>query len=279
VPHPSGFGHHLKAMPNPLPWTAFEHDEVHFWVHYGLCAFGFLLAIVTFIAQWTNPAPYGRHEKSGKSCGPMVHQRIAHTLSDATPLLLFTLVFFLYGHQREYPNITFYCLWLCHYVHRGFIHPWIMKYSSPKTPLGIPLGGLFPNLLYSFINADWIGAAEYDNAYYKDPRFIIGIVLFVTGFIINRYADLALRKLRSNSNAGYSIPHGCLFEVISCPNYFGEMLEWFGWTLGTWSLAGLVWFLFCCATFVPRARHNHLWYKDQFLDYPGNRKALIPFVY
>ena len=57
------------------------------------------------------------------------------------------------------------------------------------------------------------------------------------------------------------------------------MLERFGWALETWSLAGLFWFLFSSATFVPRARHNHQWYKNQFPDYPADRKALIPFVY
>ena len=101
--------------------------------------------------------------------------------------------------------------------------------------------------------------------YDKDPRFIIGIGVFVVGFIINRYADLPLRKLRTNYSEGYSIPHGCLFEVISYPNYFNAMLERFGWALGTWSLAGLFWFLFTSATFVPY--------------YAADRKALIPFVY
>ena len=98
-------------MFHPLPSTAFEYDKVHFWVHYGLCAFAFLLGAVIFMSQWTKPAPYGQHEKSGNSCGPMVHQRITHTISDAIPgVLVFTLVFFLYGHQREYLKITFYCL-------------------------------------------------------------------------------------------------------------------------------------------------------------------------
>lgn len=70
-------------MLNALPWTTFEDDKTHFWVHYGLCAFGFLLAVITFIVQATKPAPYGRHQKSNQSFGPMVHQRLAHTISDA----------------------------------------------------------------------------------------------------------------------------------------------------------------------------------------------------
>ena len=193
----------IRTMLNALPWTTFEDDKTHFWVHYGLCAFGFLLAVITFIVQATKPAPYGRHQKSNQSFGPMVHQRLAHTISDAIPgVLLFSLVFFLYGTHTEYTNITFYCLWLCHYVHRGIIHPWIMKYSSPKTPLGIPLGGLFPNLLYSFLNADWIGAASYDSDYYKDPRFIVGVIMFVTGISLTAMQTYHFASLEQTAVLG-----------------------------------------------------------------------------
>lgn len=58
---------------------------------------------------------------------------------------------------------------------------------------------------------------------------------------------------------GYYIPYGGFFELISCPNYFGEFVEWLGWSLATWSVAGLVWTLFALATFLPRSWHNHKW--------------------
>ena len=109
-----------------------------------------------------------------------------------------------------YPKITFYCLRQC-YIYRWFIHPWIMKDSSPTTSIGKTLGGPFPYVLYSFLNTDWIGAADYSKDCSKDPCLITGIVLFVEGFIINRYADLSLRKLRTNYSEGYSIPHDCCF--------------------------------------------------------------------
>lgn len=280
-----------------LPWSAFKDDITHFWVHYGLCILGFLLAVISFITQLAKPAPYGRHATQDTNWGPMVNQRIAHTLSDGpTGVIIFTLVFFLYGNQREYTNIVLLVMWICHYVHRGFIHPWIMNYSSATTPIGIPLAGLFPNLLYCYLNADWIGSARYSNKYYLDPRFIIGVILFVCGFVINRVADFKLKNLRSQAKKNdtpqsdqtpldsetkghYLIPQGCLFNLVSCPNYFGEMIEWFGWVMATWSAAGLVWFLFGCATFFPRAKQHHKWYKGTFTNYPSERRALIPFVY
>ncbi|XP_070556793.1 3-oxo-5-alpha-steroid 4-dehydrogenase 1-like isoform X2 [Ptychodera flava] len=192
-------------------------------------------------------------------------------------------VYFLYGSEDArfgYTNQTFLWLWLLHYIHRGIIHPLLMRYSQKEVSLGITLGGLFPNLIFSFVCSDWIGSAVYADNYFYDPRFILGIILFVVGYIINKWADAKLRRLRNQGdNQGYHIPYGGLFEVISCPNYFGEMLEWTGWALGTWSLAGCVWLLFGCSTFIPRSKHNHTWYKEHFEDYPNRRKALIPFVY
>ncbi|MEO7015762.1 MAG: hypothetical protein ABI130_12305, partial [Leifsonia sp.] len=32
------------------------------------------------------------------------------------------------------------------------------------------------------------------------------------------------------------------------------------------------------ANLAPRAMANHRWYRQTFDDYPGSRKALIPFV-
>eukprot|EP00118_Oscarella_pearsei_P004485 m.19301 g.19301 ORF g.19301 m.19301 type:complete len:280 (+) comp27822_c0_seq1:26-865(+) len=264
-----------------IPWKFAEGDVAHIWTQYGLVIAGFLLALITLIVQCREPAPYGRHDKDGKAWGPKIPQRLGHTVSDGlSGVIFFVLIFVFVGETREYANYVFLGLWLVHYVHRGFITPWTAKYSQPFVYLGIIVGNIIPVFFYSGLNADWIGTAVYDSNYYYDPRFIIGIVVFIAGYITNRYADIKLRSLRrSSGESSYSIPHGGIFELISCPNYFGEMLEWLGWSIATWSLAGLVWFFFCSATFIPRARHNHKWYKESFEDYPQKRKALIPFIY
>lgn len=262
------------------PITNIRDNHIRFWIHISFVVVGFILAVVTFFAQVFKPAPYGKLAEGSERF--RVPTRISFILSEIIPgIVLFTLTYFLSGQNFSGGvNVVFYCLFTVHYVHRGLIHPFVARYSRPRVPLWIPLSTTLANILYHYINAEFIGSAFYCNGYHYDPRFLIGIVLFVVGFVINRAADTQLACLRrSRKDQFYAIPKGPLFYLVSCPNYFGEGLQWLGWTIATWSLAGLVWWLFTEATFIPRARHNHQWYKEQFPHYPHHRKALIPFIY
>jgi len=87
-----------------------------------------------------------------------------------------------------------------------------------------------------------------------------------------------LFNLRKPGETGYKIPKGGLYRRISCPNYFGEILEWTGWAIATWSLSGLSFAIWTFANLVPRAVANHNWYKQKFPEYPENRKAVIPYI-
>ena len=77
----------------------------------------------------------------------------------------------------------------------------------------------------------------------------------------------------------YKIPYGGLFKWISCPNYFGEIIEWIGWAIATWSLAGLAFAVWALANLVPRSQSNHQWYIKYFEEYPKDRKILIPKIW
>ena len=63
------------------------------------------------------------------------------------------------------------------------------------------------------------------------PIFFLGILLFGIGSFINIDSDRRLRNLRQNSEKGYKIPSGGIFEYVSAANYFGEILEWWGFAL------------------------------------------------
>jgi steroid 5-alpha reductase family enzyme len=116
----------------------------------------------------------------------------------------------------------------------------------------------------------------YPAEWLTDIRFLGGLGIFVSGFVINRAADFTLSRIRQSSRGEYEIPRGGLFRWVSCPNYLGEMLIWLGWTLATWSPAAAAFFLWTIANLAPRARSHHAWYRERFEDYPQERRALVP---
>ena len=97
------------------------------------------------------------------------------------------------------------------------------------------------------------------------------------GLILNIWSDNQLITLRKENEVNkYVIPKGGLFNYISCPNFFGELVEWFGFALMTFNIGSFSFFVWTFINLVPRAISHHNWYKDKFKDYPSKRKAIIP---
>lgn len=271
------FPNDSNQSPNPL--TGNVDNLLRFWIHIGLVSFGFIIAIISFFAQCWKPMPYGKHSEANGSCNLPV--RMANIAVHLIPgFVFFTITYFTGLHFNSPVNITLFILFIVHYLSRGVITPLVAKYSEARVVIWVPMHALLLNMVYHYINAEFIGSVDYCRGYFYDPRFIIGATLFVIGFIVNRISDTQVIFLRkSRKDHSYLIPRGFLFNLISCPNYFGEGLQWLGWAVMTWSLAGFVWWLYTESVFVPRARHNHNWYKNQFLNYPHYRRALIPLIY
>ena len=136
---------------------------------------------------------------------------------------------------------------------------------------------IFFNLINAGTNGYYLGYLEtYTNDWFFDLRFIIGIILFITGMLINFFADNYLIHLRNGNPNIYLIPRGGIFEYISCPNHFGEILEWIGFAIMCWNLPALGFAVWTVANLVPRAWSHHKWYRKTFSDYPEKRKAIFP---
>ena len=69
-----------------------------------------------------------------------------------------------------------------------------------------------------------------------------------------------------------------IYKYLSAPNYFGEIIEWIGWAILTWSVSGIVFLIWVIANFSQERLSHHKWYKEKFSDYPKNRKAIIPGI-
>ena len=248
-----------------------------FKVYQILLIISFIIATGAFVALFFFAAPYGRHARRG--WGPLLPNWLGWMLMEAVSAISMLVLFFIGDAPKTAVTLTFLLMWETHYIQRSFIYPFLLRDGKKKMPLAIPLMAAGFNLGNAYLNGRYLfhfSEDRYAVEWLLDPRFLVGACLFVGGFVINRWADNVLRNLRKPGETGYKIPHGGLYRYISCPNYFGEILEWFGWAIATWSLPGLTFAIWSVANLVPRAWSHHKWYYEEFKEYPRRRKALIP---
>jgi protein-S-isoprenylcysteine O-methyltransferase Ste14 len=236
----------------------------------------FGLAATTFIGLLFVVAPYGRHGRSG--WGPTVPARIGWLVMESPAPLVFLAVYLAGSHRADVVPLLFLLLWMAHYVQRTFVYPLIMR-GGARMPGSVMALAIAFNVLNASINARWVSEfGSYPTSWLTDPRFLLGVVVFVGGYALNLSADRTLRELRRPGESGYRIPQGGAYRLVSCPNYLGEIVEWCGWAIATWSLPGLAFAVYTTANLAPRAFANHRWYLERFPDYPRQRRALIPYL-
>ncbi len=234
------------------------------------------VAAVIFAALHFISAPYGRHARKG--WGPPIPAKLAWALMESVSPAAFALLFAL-GKNRGPAAVAFLVLWEAHYLHRAFVYPFTLR-NPHSMPASIPAMAVAFNLANASLNGySLFFLADRPARWLADPRFFAGTALFAAGFALNRWSDSVLRGLRAPGETGYQIPRGGPYELISSPNYLGEILEWCAWALLTWSLAGVSFAAWTIANLAPRARSNLRWYRETFPDYPRSRRALVPFLW
>lgn len=235
------------------------------------------LAIVTLVPLLFLSAPYGRHARSG--WGPTLPNRWGWILMESPTLAIFLPLYWLGPHRFEVVPLVFLLLWLSHYLHRTLMFPFRLRDRGKTMPVLVVVLGMVFNCLNAFVIAPQLSSfGIVDIGWLTDPRFIVGTLVFCCGYVVNRAADRVLIRLRAPGQTGYQIPRGPLFRHVSCPNYLGEIAQWFGFALATWSLPGLAFALYTTANLGPRALTHHRDYRHRFPDYPPERRALIPYV-
>lgn len=236
------------------------------WIAVGLGSF-ILLQFVT--------APYGRHVKKG--WGPKISNKLGWLIMEA-PSFLMILFFYLTSDQSAYATLLSW-LWLIHYFNRTFIYPLRIRTKGKQMPLAIVGSAIFFNLINAGLNGYYLANFEsYTLSSFYQWHAILGAVLFLAGFVINQKSDHILIHLREKGETDYKIPRGFLFKYLSCPNLFGELIQWTGFTLMAWNLPALTFLIWTFANLVPRAIKHHQWYLKEFENYPKERKAILPKI-
>ena len=243
----------------------------------GFLIFWVLVAIVSFIYLFFVDAPYGRHIRSG--WGKNISARAGWVVMESPCVILMMIYAYIMRDQLLLVHLIFLSIWLFHYIHRSFIYPFVIDMTNPKMPISIAASAFFFNIVN--VNIQAIGIfyfTEYAQDWIHSLVFYFGLLIFFIGMFINIKSDYLIVALRREKGPGYHLPNTFMHKYISAPNYFGEIIEWIGWAVLTWSISGFVFALWTIANLFPRALAHHKWYQEKFDDYPKNRKAIIPGI-
>ena len=256
--------------------------EVYRYILIGSFVYAAAIMVGAFMAK----APYGKlgSERGGINLSP----RLGWFLMELPATLSF-LWFYLHGQNAgELVPIIFLGVWLVHYGNRGFIFPLLMrvaKGSKGTFSIIVVVSGWLVTTLHGYLNAVFIShlSTHMTEQWLSDPRFIIGMAIYVCGFLLNIQSDAIIRNLRTKEEVDkgekvYRIPEGGLFKFVTNPSYFSELMSFTGFAIATWSLGAVFVLVVSAANLIPRAFQVHRWYREKFPDYPGDRKVLIPFI-
>lgn len=240
------------------------------------------LAVVVFMVLLKVVAPYGA--TFSRKWGPSIPNRLGWVLMEAPAFTAMSLLWILSPRRGDSELCVMTSLYLLHYFQRSFIFPCLLKGRNRMALVVVLMGVLF-NLVNTYLIGGWFfyvsPESYYDSAWLHSPLFIIGVVIFFAGMVINLHSDYIIRHLRRPGDTAHYIPQGGMFRYVTSANYFGELTEWAGYALLTWSLGGAIFFIWTFANLAPRARMLHRRYISEFGSaYTSlRRKYIIPYLY
>ena len=230
-----------------------------------------MIALIVLPINLIYKAPYGKH--STKKWGKSIDNKTGWILMELPALLTCPLIYFTISEEINL-NVVFIVLWITHYLNRTVIYPLRIKTKGKKIPIAIVASAFFFNMVNGILNGYFLTLVQFESI--SNMYLILGFIIFFIGFYINISSDNILIKLRTNQK-GYVIPKGGLFNHVSCPNFFGEIIEWLGFAVMTLNPGSISFLIWTVCNLVPRSKAHHKWYQNNFENYPKKRKAVIPY--
>ncbi|KAI5955691.1 TSC13 [Candida jiufengensis] len=255
-----------------------------------------LVAHETF-AQNGIPKGSENFQLYAKDLGPQISWRTVFLVEYFGPFIFHPLFYFFsifYGVKPFPHTITqtiAFNLVLLHFLKREYETVFVHKFSNAT----MPIFNIFKNSTHYWI------LSGFNLAYfvYAPTNHYTGILSYV--FHVNELPNWAtislvllwafaefsnftthkiLSDLRNQDAKKYVIPHGCGFDLVSCPNYFFESLSWFAYALlvGNWS----AWVFFVVSTgqmWLWAVKKHKRYLKTFGDDYKKlKRKVMIPYI-
>ena len=241
-----------------------------------------VMAVVVFVSLFFVDAGYGRFY--APKWGPAIDNRLGWMLMEAPVFVAMLLLWWLSDRREDGIRLVFLLLFELHYFHRAFVFPWLMRGRS-KMPLSIIGTAVLFNTLNAYMQGGWlfyVSPVDYYSAdWLTSLPFLAGTALFLFGMGVNIHSDRIIRNLRKPGDTAHYLPRGGMFRWVTSANSFGELVEWTGFAILTWSVSGAVFALWTFANLAPRAARIYNGYRQEFPEQLDTRttKRIIPFIF
>eukprot|EP00761_Pharyngomonas_kirbyi_P004758 gb/GECH01004763.1/.p1 GENE.gb/GECH01004763.1/~~gb/GECH01004763.1/.p1 ORF type:complete len:240 (+),score=25.18 gb/GECH01004763.1/:1-720(+) len=238
-----------------------------------------------------------------KQLTPRQHNVLSYSSACVT-FSLFYILFYSSKDSKSYdfinsPKLCLF-LWNFHFLRRTIESAFIHRYGKSH----IPISDTIEELIYYNVFSIWIASSLTMITKFEPQNYflliITGIIIFIVGETGNTICHFMLRQLKSPLQLKHKkIPHGFMFEYVSCPHYFFEITSWIGFSLITTIrvfsilstkssldffsvlhvLGAAIFNLLGAGILISWATNHHKRYLSTFDNYPRNRKVIIPFIY
>jgi len=228
-----------------------------------------------------------------KDLGPQVDWRTVFFVEYIGPILVHPLFYYLpkfwYGENVVHSSLQKYvfAFVMLHFSKRLFETFFIHRFSHGTMPWENIvrnsahyhiLSGVF--LAYDVYRPKYSAVSPYITDSYRNSRDFLYVAAGLWAFteLSNFHTHMTLRSLRPPGTRTRAIPRGYGFSLVSCPNYFFEVMGWAVVTGMTNSLAAYLFLAFSAYITTVWALKKHRNYKKEFgKEYP-RRKAIWPFI-
>ena len=175
---------------------------------------------------------------------------------------------------------------------KGLSHEdWRYKMLREKNPRLYPFINfagihLFPTIMvFLAMQPVYVMTSQFMEAVTKNPLFIIGLLITIAATTLELVADEQMHQFKKHAQRGDYINSG-LWKYSRHPNYFGEILFWFGlwvmqmgvapqyWWTAMGFIAMLIMFLFAS---IPMMEAKNLQSKAGYESYIKRVSVLIPW--
>ncbi|KAJ5585547.1 uncharacterized protein N7459_005347 [Penicillium hispanicum] len=228
-----------------------------------------------------------------KDLGPQIAWRTVFIIEYLGPLLIPALFLFplrpllYFNYDKPLPepseNQRLVCALLTlHFLKREYETVFVHRFSNAT----MPARNIFKNsahywALAGFNIAYWVFRPDAAAAANPNPVLVYaGLALFVFSEVANLNAHLVLRGLRRPGTTERGIPAGFGFSLVTCPNYFFEILAWLGvFLVSQLNLSVILFILVGGLQMWAWAWKKEKRYRKDFGDkYKKKRTVIIPFL-